>query len=146
SRSGPAEPRFTARKRHATLVGARCDKERSEMANNMPPPKMPPLPGLGGTAQPPKMPPPEVQHAINLASIVTHANGMLAILALEEIVRLREELKLAPLDLKEAAADLEHVPEEFEQKAPPGLVQFEKQARHLAATKIRNMVMDPADN
>ena len=36
---------------------------------NLPPPKMPPLPCLGGQPQQPKMPPPEVQHAINLASV-----------------------------------------------------------------------------
>lgn len=106
---------------------------------NLPPPKMPPLPGLGGAAQPPKMPPPEVQHAINLASVVTHANGLIAMLAVEELARLRRELKLEPLDLKEAAADVEALPEGFEAKAPPPVVAFEKQARQIAAAKLRGL-------
>lgn len=107
------------------------------MANNLPPPKMPPLPGLGGQ---PKMPPPEVQHAVNMASLVTHANGLIALLAIEELIRLREELKLPPMDLNQSADDLEFLPEEFTKSAPPGVVQFEKQARNLAATKLRALV------
>ncbi len=108
------------------------------MANNLPPPRMPPLPGLGGTNQP-KMPPPEVQNAINLASVVTHANGLLATLALEEIAALREELNLPPMDLQKNADDLEYLPPEFEQKAHPGMVAFERQARGIAAAKLRAM-------
>ncbi len=104
------------------------------MANNLPPPKMPPLPGLGGQ---PKMPPPEVQHAVNMASLVTHANGLIALLAIEELIRLREELKMPPMDLAQSADDLEFLPEEFTKSAPAGVVQFEKQARNLAATKLR---------
>lgn len=109
-------------------------------ANSIPPPKLPPIggpgmaPGLGG---PPKMPPPEVQQAINLASVVTHANGLLAILAIEELMRLREELKLEPLDLQASADDLEYLPPEFEKQAHPGMVAFEKQARAIAAAKLR---------
>jgi hypothetical protein len=106
------------------------------MANNLPPPKMPPLPGLGGSSQP-KMPPPEVQNAINLASVVTHANGLIALLAIEELGRLRADLKLAPLDLKAAAEDLEYLPPEFMEQMHPGVVNFEKQARGLAAAKLR---------
>ncbi len=109
------------------------------MANNLPPPKMPMMPGLGGQPQQPKMPPPEVQNAINLASVVTHANGLLATLALEEIAALREELKLPPMDLQQNADDLEYLPPEFEQKAHPGMVAFEKQARSIAAAKLRAM-------
>jgi hypothetical protein len=88
------------------------------MANTLPPPKMPPLPGLGGNTQP-KMPPPEVQNAINLASMATHANGLLALLALEELSRLRAELKLPPLNLEAAAAALEDLPPEFEKQVQP---------------------------
>ena len=106
------------------------------MANNLPPPKMPPLPGLGGNTQP-KMPPPEVQNAINLASMATHANGLLALLALEELSRLRAELKLAPLDLEAAAAALEDLPPEFEKQVHPAVFNFEKQARGLAGAKLR---------
>lgn len=105
------------------------------MANTLPPPKLPPL---GGGAQP-KMPPPEVQQAINLASMVTHANGLLATLALEEIIELRRELKLAPIDLHERADDLEILPPQFEAQAHPGMVAFEKQARNVAATKLRGL-------
>lgn len=111
------------------------------MVNNIPPPKLPPLPGInpngvGGPAQM-KMPPPEVQNAINLASVVTHANGLLATLALEELMALREELKLPPIDLQAAADDLEYLPPEFEKQAHPGMVAFEKQARSIAAAKLR---------
>jgi hypothetical protein len=105
------------------------------MANNLPPPKMPPLPGLGGNQ--PKMPPPEVQNAINMASLVTHANGLLALLALEELARLRDDLKLEPLDFKAAAEDIEFLPPEFEKQAHPGVFAFEKQARGLAGAKLR---------
>jgi hypothetical protein len=104
------------------------------MANNLPPPKMPTLPGLGGQ---PKMPPPEVQNAINLASMATHANGLLALLALEELSRLRAELKLPPLDLEASAAALEDLPPEFEKQVHPAVFNFEKQARGLAGAKLR---------
>jgi len=113
------------------------------MANNLPPPKMPPLPGLGGNTQP-KMPPPEVQNAINLASMATHANGLIALLALEELCRLRAELKLPALDLNMVAAALEHVPPEFEKQAHPGVVHFEKQARGLAGAKLRALAASQA--
>jgi len=89
---------------------------------------------MGG---PQKMPPPEVQQAVNLASVVSQANGLLAILALEELVRLRSELKLEPLDLQAAADDLEYLPPEFEAQAHPAMVAFEKQARSIAAAKLR---------
>lgn len=106
------------------------------MANNLPPPKMPPLPGLGQPTER-KMPPPEVQNAINISSMVTHANGLIALLAIEELGRLRHDLKLPPLDLHAAADDLEFLPPEFEKQAHPGVVAFEKQARGLAAAKLR---------
>jgi hypothetical protein len=93
------------------------------------------------------MPPPEVQQAINLASMVTHANGLLAMLALEEVLELRRELGLKPLDLRERADDLEALPPEFEAQAHPGVVAFEKQARNVAATKLRALAAetDPAN-
>ena len=116
------------------------------MANNLPPPRIPPK---GGEAPPPqaKMPPPEVQNAINLASMVTHANGLLATLALEELMELRRELKLEPIDLRACADDLEALPPEFEAKAHPAMVAFEKQARSIAATKLRALAQatDPAN-
>jgi len=103
---------------------------------------------MGGATPPqPKMPPPEVQQAINLASMVTHANGLLATLALEELMELRRELKLEPIDLRAAAADMETLPPEFEAKAHPAMVAFEKQARNVAATKLRALAQatDPAN-
>ena len=118
------------------------------MVNNIPPPKLPPI---GGPGQPPqgqpKMPPPEVQQAINLASMVTHANGLLATLALEELMELRRELGLKPIDLRERADDLESLPPEFEAQAHPAMVAFEKQARNVAATKLRALAQatDPAN-
>ena len=115
------------------------------MANNIPPPRIPPM---GGATPPqPKMPPPEVQNAINLASMVTHANGLLAMLAIEEIIELRRELNLPPIDLRERADDLEALDPEFEAKAHPGVVAFEKQARNVAATKLRALAqsLDPAN-
>lgn len=116
------------------------------MANNIPPPRIPPM-GGGATPPQPKMPPPEVQNAINLASMVTHANGLLATLALEELMELRRELKLEPIDLRACADDLEALPPEFEAKAHPAMVAFEKQARNVAATKLRALAQatDPAN-
>jgi len=117
------------------------------VVNNIPPPKLPPI--GGPTPQPGlnKMPPPEVQQAINLASMVTHANGLIATLALEEIMALRQELGLAAIDLRERAADLEVLPPEFEAQAHPAMVAFEKQARNIAATKLRGLAQatDPAN-
>ena len=59
--------------------------------------------------------------------------------AKQEIAALREELKLPPMDLQKNADDLEFLPPEFEQKAHPGMVAFERQARGIAAAKLRAM-------